>query len=58
MNDPFKDFLDDEIDAMLASMDPESRANPDVCSQKAMDWIDKNAVRFRDEWNRRRLQPN
>jgi len=52
MSEDFGQFLKAEIDAILSSMDEQSRSDPEQCTSRAIDWIEKNAGRFRDEWNR------
>jgi len=52
MSEDFGQFLKAEIDAILSSMDEQSRSDPEQCTIMAIDWIEKNAGRFRDEWNR------
>ncbi|MBD3420987.1 MAG: hypothetical protein GF398_12780 [Chitinivibrionales bacterium] len=52
MPNAFKEFLEAEIGEMLASMDEGSRQDPELRVHKAIEWIDRNAARFREEWMR------
>ncbi|MBD3346989.1 MAG: hypothetical protein GF401_18195 [Chitinivibrionales bacterium] len=50
MTDGFKNFLRAEVDTILASMDDDARHDPCRCTAKALGWIEKNAARFRKDW--------
>lgn len=50
MSDGFKEFVEAEIKEILASMDEKCRQDPKLCCKKAIEWIEDNAKKFRDQW--------
>lgn len=51
MSDSFEKFMDAEIKEILNSMDEQCRKDPESCKKVAIEWIEKNAERFRQRWN-------
>ena len=54
MDDPFKEFLEAELHEIMDSMDERCRKDPELCCRIAIEWIEKNAKMFREEWNRKK----
>ena len=50
MSDGFKEFVEAEVKEILASMEEKCRQDPKVCSKKAIEWIEYNAKKFREQW--------
>lgn len=53
MSDHFRQFIEAETREILDSMDEDCRCNPDRCRARAIEWIEKNAEFFREQWNLR-----
>lgn len=51
MVDAFKEFVEAELREIMASMDEQCRQDPEMCRKVAIEWIEKNAKLFRDQWN-------
>lgn len=51
MSDPFRDYIEAEIDEIMSSMDERCRQDPELFSKSAIEWIEKNAEFFRKQWN-------
>ena len=58
MSDPFREFIEAEIDEIRSSMDERCRQDPELCSKKSIEWIEKNAEFFRKQWNERKKLQN
>jgi hypothetical protein len=57
MSDPFREYIEAEIHEIMCSMDEECRRNPELCRTNAIEWIEKNAEYFREQWDlKKRLQ--
>ena len=53
MSDSFKKFVTDEINAIMESMDECCKNDPILCEKVALEWIDKNAKKFRIDWDKK-----
>ena len=54
MSDPFREYIEAEVDEIMSSMDERCRQDPELCSKNAIEWIEKNAEFFRKQWNERK----
>jgi hypothetical protein len=52
MAQDFRQFIHAEIQTMVRDIGKESMGDVDKENTRAIEWIQKNAVRFRDEWVR------
>jgi len=52
MAQDFRQFIHAEIQTMVREIGEESTGDTDRENTRAIEWIRKNAVRFRDEWAR------
>ena len=50
MSENFEEFVKAEIREILASMDENCLNDPKLCSKKAIEWIEENAKKFREQW--------
>lgn len=50
MSNDFREFVEAEVKEILSSMDEKSRKNPKLRGEKAIQWIDENAEKFREQW--------
>jgi hypothetical protein len=56
MSERFKEFLLAEIECMRRECAHASEAGEDAFNALALVWIEENAERFRQEWERRQQQ--
>ncbi len=56
MSESFSEFVQAELQEIMNSMDERCRKDPELCCRVAMEWIEKNAKMFREEWNKKNLQ--
>ena len=56
MGQDFRQFIHAEIQTMVRDIGEESMGDVDKENTRAIEWIQKNAVKFRDEWCRIRRQ--
>ena len=54
MSDPFREYIEAEINEIMSSMDERCRQDPELCRKSAIEWIEKNAEFFRKQWNERK----
>jgi hypothetical protein len=52
MASSFREYLQAEMSAIRASVGHEEHQDPETFTQRAIDWIENNAHRFRSEWER------
>ena len=52
MTSAFKQFVSDEVEAIMSSMTKECLNDPALCCTSALAWIEKNAEEYRNEWTR------
>ena len=58
MPDPFREYIEAEVDEIMNSMDERCRQDPDLCRKNAIEWIEKNAEFFRRQWNKKKRLQN
>ncbi len=51
MADAFREFVEAELHEIMDSMDERSRKDPERCRRVAIEWIEKNAKIFREQWD-------
>ncbi len=51
MADAFREYVEAELQEIMNSMDERCRKDPDRCRQVAIEWIEKNAKVFREQWD-------
>jgi hypothetical protein len=56
MSENFKEFVKAEIREILASMNEKYRNDPKLCSKKAIEWIEENAEKFREQWYSKKIR--
>lgn len=54
MPDSFKEFVEAEVNEIMSSMDEMCLQDPELRRRVAIEWIEKNAEGFREQWNRKR----
>ena len=52
MADCFKEYIEAEINLMIADIKEKCRENPHLWEEEALQWIRHNAERFRRQWER------
>lgn len=52
MSDDQEKFTDEKIGVMIREMQRPIRADSEYYTQKAIEWIEKNAANFRMKWDR------
>ena len=55
MSDPFREYVEAEINEIMSSMDERCRHDPELCRKSAIEWIEKNAEYFRKQWSERKI---
>lgn len=55
MSCSFRDFVQEEIQAIMDSMSEECRNDPVLMGKTALEWVEQNAEEFRNMWNQKHV---